>query len=745
MNRWFRPLLPLLLIGFIVAIAAQSAAASPAITSVVAGYENSFVIMNDGSLWGWGDNHDGQLGSLSSGGQTPTEQLYPARMPIGDVKAVAVGGSYTLALKNDGTVWAWGDNTWGQLGDGTTKDHLEPAQVHGLSHVKAIAAGYGQNVALLDNGTVWAWGRSSRGQTGIGISGTDDILNVTEPQKVDISNVVAIGCGVDFSVALKGDGTVWNWGEDWDYTINAVPVQVPIADVAAISVGREDVFAQKKDGTVWGWGLNWFHQLGNMTYDLSQATPVRVDGLKDVAQVSAGATFTLALKKDGTVWAWGENNFGSLGNGCYYGANVATLIRVPDLADVVAISAGDGHSLVLKSDGTVWAWGLNDKGQIGPRSDERNDLLTGNITVPSPRQIGIGTPVTTPVPSSSASTTPSPTLRPVVSVVPVPVSSGVKELWNRQYEGSIQYIAEGDAGEMYAFSGNDIHCLRPDGSPIWNLTIPAAWSICNIGSALVKPGGPSMGTTEAPWPVFDAADGYLYVYGIPAELADGGSYSGNYPLDHDVANMSWSLFAISPEGEITWTLQLSIVWSAPDDTVVHVAGDRVYLFHSDNETVVDRSGKVIYTIPHIGGPVAVDGQGNTYSVPAFRMNRKLPGLDYRVSGSVLEARGPDGKLLWSKDVGEHIVQQYVVREQRSKYGSLPVYHDGALYVPVSLGIVVLDTSGNEKWSRLIDDGNGSTYRLFSLMPLDSAGRVYLTYDNPFDIYSTRIYVISPDG
>jgi alpha-tubulin suppressor-like RCC1 family protein/predicted transcriptional regulator len=745
MVKWSRVMLPLLVFGVLIATVAQCGAASPEVKSVVAGQDDSFVVMDDGSVWAWGDNHRSQLGNLSV-----TTQLYPYKLPINDVKAMAAGSGYTLALKNDGTVWAWGDNTWGQLGDGTTDSRPDPAQVKGLAGVKAIAAGGGHSLALMNDGTVRAWGRGFRGELGTGILSPEDDVRVTQPFHVDISNVKAIDCGTFHSVALKEDGTVWAWGVSGDgFTNIATPAQVPIADVTAISCGGQDTLALKSDGSVWGWGWNLNYQLGTITSDDFQDTPVLVGNLKDVAQVSAGESFSLAVKRDGTLWAWGQNQHGMLGSGHYFGDDIIDPIQMKNLTGVDSVSAGMGHSLALKSDGTVWAWGMDYEGQIGPISgDEFTDDHQSYFSVAVPRQIlfGQGPPEPANSPSVYGTPTPSPTPRPIMNLTPVTVNVTARELWARQYEGPIQYFAEGDNGGLYAFSGNDIYCLAPDGSQKWNLTIPAQWSICNPGAASTKPGrGDTMYTSEAPWPVYDNAGGYLYVYGVPASMAGQAVRYAANPDGIDTSGLEWRLFAISPGGAIVWSLPLATTLTEVDDTVVHAMGDRVYVFHSYNETVIDKSGTVICTIPDIASPVAVDEQGNMYSTPAIRINRSSQGLDTRIASSVLEARSPDGTLLWRKDVGEPVLQQYVVQELRSKYGSIPIYQNGTLYVPVKNGVVALDTNGDEQWSKRLGEGTGEVYRLFSLMPLDRKGNVYMIYDNPFDVERTQIYVIGNDG
>jgi len=242
---------------------------------------------------------------------------------------VAAGTRHTLALKADGTVWSWGFNYFGQLGDGTTKDKLSPMPIIGLTNVTYIAAGDFHSLAVKTDGTVWAWGYNSSGQL--------------------------------------GDGTT---------TDSNIPVQVSsITNVKSVSAGGNHSLALKTDGTVWSWGYNWYGQLGDGTATYRE-TPVQVRTnttspatyLTGITSVTAGGSHSLAVKDDGTVWAWGNNNFGQLGDGGW--ANKTTPMQVSSLKNVSSVSAGDSYSLALKSDDTVWSWGDGYYGQLGVGMDK---------------------------------------------------------------------------------------------------------------------------------------------------------------------------------------------------------------------------------------------------------------------------------------------------------------------------------------------------------------------------------------
>lgn len=304
---------------------------------------------------------------------------------------VSGGGYHSIALKSDGTVWTWGSNQYGQLGNGTTEDSIVPTKVNELEDVLAIVGGSFHNLALRSDGTVWAWGYNTHGQLGNGTT-----TSSTVPVKVsDLNNVTAIDAGKYFftknisyiypshSLALKSDGTVWAWGYNWygqfgngtSTKSSAVPVQVSnLSDVTAIAVGGAHNLALKLDGTVWAWGYNWAGQLGNGT-TTSSYLPIQVAGLSNIAAIACGYDHSLALKSDGTVWAWGYNVDGQLGIGNTKPSYIPE--KISDFSDVVAIKGGGFHSLALKSDGTVWVWGSNSSGQLGNgKSGEANNSTT---------------------------------------------------------------------------------------------------------------------------------------------------------------------------------------------------------------------------------------------------------------------------------------------------------------------------------------------------------------------------------
>ncbi len=343
---------------------------------IVGGGSHTFIICEDSSGNTWGANYSGQLGN----GTTTTTGSPVAVTTIGGIEAVAAGWEHSMALLNDGTVWAWGENSYGQLGDSSTVDRYDPVKVKVISDITSISWGHihTHSLAVKSDGSVWAWGYNPTGKLGDNtLVSKDAPIQVHGLSNVGfLSNIIAVAGGHDFSLALEDDGTAWAWGAngfgqlgDGTTTQRITPVPVvSLTNATAIVVGDWHSMALKDDGTVWTWGYGGGGRLG-INSMVSSSSPVQVHGyndvgfLTDVVKIAAGETFCLVLKSDGTVWGWGRNDVGQLGDGT--AIDRWTPIQIPGLSDVVEIGAGARHSVVLKSDGTVWTFGDNGYGQLG--------------------------------------------------------------------------------------------------------------------------------------------------------------------------------------------------------------------------------------------------------------------------------------------------------------------------------------------------------------------------------------------
>ncbi|NOK38262.1 kelch-like protein [Corallococcus exercitus] len=325
-----------------------------------AGHEHSLALKQDGTVWAWGDNSRGQLGDGTS-----TDRSTPVQVQgLTGIKALTAGHYHSLALKQDGTLWAWGWNADGQLGDGTKTDRFTPVQV--LTGVKAFAVGYAHSLALKQDGTVWVWGDNGNGQLGDGTT----TQRLTPVQVQGLTEVTVLATGQNHPLALKQDGTLWAWGMNangqlGDGSTNNrryTPVQVQgLTGVAALAAGLAHSLALKQDGTVWAWGDSGTGQVGGA--GTNPVTPAPITYVTGLTALTSSYMHSLALKQDGTVWAWGANSGGQLGDGTATTKYLPT--QVQGLTGVAALAAGSAHSLALKQDGTVWAWGANFSGQLG--------------------------------------------------------------------------------------------------------------------------------------------------------------------------------------------------------------------------------------------------------------------------------------------------------------------------------------------------------------------------------------------
>lgn len=344
---------------------------------VAAGGFHSFYLHPSGTLWAWGGNDEHQLGLEQRRG---VDRWAPERVTaVSDLAAVAGGWLHSVALKADGTVWTWGDNTHGQLGDGRTYLTLPPvgtpSRVQGLTEIVAVAAGDANSLAVGSDGFVYGWGSVLYGSWGDGSRAPVRIEGLT--------GITAVASGGGHALALRQDGTVWSWGSngwgqlgDGTTVSRRAPRPVPgLTEVVSIATAAclndwsgAYSLALKRDGSVWAWGSNANGELGDGT-TRNRLTPLRVPGLSGVVAIAAGGLHNLALRADGTVWAWGDNSYGQVGDWARgWSPTYSSPIQVAGLTDVVAIAAGCYHSLAVDKAGTVWSWGRNEEGQLG--SDE---------------------------------------------------------------------------------------------------------------------------------------------------------------------------------------------------------------------------------------------------------------------------------------------------------------------------------------------------------------------------------------
>jgi alpha-tubulin suppressor-like RCC1 family protein len=335
-------------------------------SSIAAGSDHTFAL-HDGVVKGWGYNRDGRLGS----GSGLVQQLQPTAVAnLTQVTMIAAGQSHTLALKKDGTVWAWGTNAFGQLGDGTMTTRLAPVQVLGLPPIKAIGAGAHFSFAISPEGDAYGWGRNDDFQLGLGVR-----TAASTPQRIStLRNITKITGGRGHGLAIDSSRRVWAWGLNHSGQAgpfngtrkhHTTPIMLfqPTA-VTHVSAGWEHSLARDTEGNAWAWGSNHRGQLGQGRGPGNSDTPVQLTGLTNVVSVAAGQYHNLAVTSYGNVWAWGSNENGQLGSGTRRVS--LTPIRVSRVHDfVVTIAAGNEHSLAADMHGQLFAWGNNVDGRLG--------------------------------------------------------------------------------------------------------------------------------------------------------------------------------------------------------------------------------------------------------------------------------------------------------------------------------------------------------------------------------------------
>jgi len=346
-----------------------------ALQQVVAGSTHSLAIKTDGTLWAWGSNEDGSLGLDDARIRV---RYFPTQVGIDtDWQSIVAGSGYTLAIKTDGTLWAWGRNRHGQLGLGDTEDRHSPIQVGTDNDWASVTAGSFHSLAIKTDGTLWSWGSNTLGERIQGQLGLGEVEGRHSPTQVGTDNDWAsVTAGSTHSLAIKTDSTLWAWGSNsWGSRIHGqlglsdkeylyFPIQVGTDNNWQLVVaGDLYTLAIKTDSTLWAWGSNSYYGklgLGDLE-DRHSPNQVGVD--TDWQFVAAGSDYALAIKKDGSLWAWGRNSGGQLGLG--HTTNRYAPTKVGTDNDWQSVAAGSSHSLAIKTDGTLWAWGKNWGGILG--------------------------------------------------------------------------------------------------------------------------------------------------------------------------------------------------------------------------------------------------------------------------------------------------------------------------------------------------------------------------------------------
>jgi len=344
------------------------------------------------NLYAWGYNPNGSLGLGSITNYSSPKQVGA----LTNWLSLSTNYSLTLAVKTDGTLWAWGQNTNGALGTGNTTNYSSPKQVGALTNWLSVGAGAYHSLAVKTDGTLWAWGKNSGGQLGFG-----NITAYSSPKQVGaFTNWSAVFGNVGASYAIKTDGTLWSWGDNasgclgfGNTTKYSSPKQVgALTNWAKLSSWDSTVGAIKTDGTAWVWGYNGsYGQLGlnNLT---NYSSPKQLGALNNWKTISVGLFTMLSVKTDGTLWSWGLNGSGQLGLSNITYTYYSSPKQVGALTNWSNAVGKLYFSMALKTNGTIWTFGQSTYGQLG----------LGNTTnYSSPKQVGSLTTWTTIAPGPS--------------------------------------------------------------------------------------------------------------------------------------------------------------------------------------------------------------------------------------------------------------------------------------------------------------------------------------------------------
>jgi alpha-tubulin suppressor-like RCC1 family protein len=330
------------------------------------------------SLYSWGLNSDGQLGQ-----NTITNLSSPVQVgALTDWSQATGGTNFSAAVRTNGTLWSWGDNANGELGQGDVTIRSSPVQVGALTDWAQVSGGNEFCAAVKTNGTLWSWGNGDNGRLG-----HNDRNNLSSPRQVGtLTDWSQVSTGTNFCAAVKTNGTLWSWGDNDSGQLGqgsriarSSPVQVgALTDWSQVSAGSNFCAAIKTNGTLWSWGLNQDGQLGqNIARTIARSSPVQVGGA-DWAQLSCGNDFCAAVKTNGTLWAWGLGGVTGQNNVI----NRSSPVQVGALTDWSQVSAGLGFCAAIKTNGSLWTWGSGNAGRSGQGDtiDRSSPVQVGALT-----------------------------------------------------------------------------------------------------------------------------------------------------------------------------------------------------------------------------------------------------------------------------------------------------------------------------------------------------------------------------
>ena len=346
---------------------------SPQWAQVSAGGEDTCAVQTNRTLWCWGSDRHGVLGDYRTDGNVPAPQRVGLR--AGWVQ-VAVGMNHACAVRNDHSLWCWGSGADGELGIGTTAQHDHPMQVAGGDGYAFVTGAGGYDCAIRVDGTLWCWGSNSNGNLGNG----DEVDQLSPVQVGTATDWTLVSAGPAIACGAQADGSGWCWGNgingqlgNGQYgagTHSDVPLQLPGGDVwASVSPGGGATCGIEDSGTLWCWGSNFWGEMGNGTTQAfpDQTTPIQVGVRTGWVQVGSGNQYVCALHGEPTLWCWGNGVSGELGTGRASGDQTVPA-RVGSSPNWVQVSVGFASTCGIQRGHTLWCWGDNSYGEAGTGS-----------------------------------------------------------------------------------------------------------------------------------------------------------------------------------------------------------------------------------------------------------------------------------------------------------------------------------------------------------------------------------------
>jgi alpha-tubulin suppressor-like RCC1 family protein len=358
---------------FIFAFIFQLSSFAQCFTKISAGDAHTLALKSDGSLWACGSNSYGELGN---GTTSSTPKLTFTKIGNAtDWAIIEAGSDLSFGIKKDGSLWAWGSNVNVALGDGTKVSKSTPVKIESDQSWKSVSAYETHVLGIKTDGTLWAWGENGLYQ--LGLNSTTD-----RPKPVQVGTEKdwdLIAAGKDFSLATKKDGSLWTWGSNYYYGLGSgvlsgtskVPKMVDSGIYKSISAVEYHAAGVQSIGSLWTWGDNLWGQIGDGTIATYSPYPLQIGEESEWADVKVGTVITVGLKKDGTLWTWGGNTFGQTGTG--YWSNKPVKVNIK--AKITSFEVGHDNTFAIDEKGEIWHWGRNSGGGLGTG-------VTGNVKIP---------------------------------------------------------------------------------------------------------------------------------------------------------------------------------------------------------------------------------------------------------------------------------------------------------------------------------------------------------------------------